>query len=190
MSRCTSAFLLLSDQAASGNSHIQQVSLNDLRAQARFIPTRLIAMLAVVALLPVVNVCHAQEWNLSDAVARPAPGAGHDYIHMLNETVTPANGGLSIKIDLPAPQGRGITLPFAIIYNSGDAHYLAGIPSPMGGVGWDQGASTDMSQSSHGWGDHLTLCHGNWFSGQPLHLLFWSALCRWHLSREYILQFL
>ena len=49
----------------------------------------------------------------------PVPGAGHDYIHLLNETVNPANGSVSVKLNFPMPKGRGISLPFSIDYTSG-----------------------------------------------------------------------
>lgn len=50
---------------------------------------------------------HAQVINLGNDVAHPILGAGHDYIHMLSETVNPANGSLNIRIDVPMPKGRG-----------------------------------------------------------------------------------
>ena len=80
------------------------------------------------------SVC-AQTVNLGDDVARPMPGKGHDYIHGLSETVNPANGTLSIKIDLPVPQGRGITLPFAITYNSGEVYRFSSLMAGCGGFG-------------------------------------------------------
>jgi hypothetical protein len=62
----------------------------------------------------------AQNVSIGDDVARPIPGVGHDYVQGLSETVNPANGSLHIKIDLPVPKGRGLTLPFAITYDSGE----------------------------------------------------------------------
>jgi RHS repeat-associated protein len=59
-----------------------------------------------------------------DDVATPIPGAGHDYIHLLSETVNPANGAVSVNIKLPTPSGRGISLPFSLIYNSGPANHF------------------------------------------------------------------
>jgi hypothetical protein len=52
---------------------------------------------------------HAQAMNVTDVEATPIPGAGHDYIHMLDETVNPANGSLSIRIEVPVPKGRALT---------------------------------------------------------------------------------
>src|SRR5207302_668959 len=50
---------------------------------------------------------------------------GHDYIHLLNETVNPATGALSIRVDLPVPSGRGPTLQFSIGYDSNAARHYA-----------------------------------------------------------------
>jgi len=61
---------------------------------------------------------YAQVTNVTDDVAVPSPGVGHDYLGMLNETVNPANGSLSIRVALPIPKGRGLTLPFSIAYDS------------------------------------------------------------------------
>src|SRR6185312_11586041 len=44
--------------------------------------------------------------------ATPVPGAGHNYVNLLNETVDPASGNVSISIAPPMPKGRGITVPF------------------------------------------------------------------------------
>ena len=89
--------------------------------------------------------------NIGDNVSRPTPGSGHDYIHYLNETVNPANGTLNIKIDLPTSKARGFTLPFSLVYNSGEVHQFGssmpghGIVDPLQArsIGW------------HGWSDTL-----------------------------------
>ena len=115
--------------------------------------------IAIAATLLLVIPSYAQTVNLGDDVSRPIPGAGHDYIKGLNETVSPANGSLSIKIDLPLPKGRGLTLPFAITYNSGEVfHYVSTTP----GAAWLDSMNplntllyTDRSQSGHGWSDTL-----------------------------------
>src|ERR1700722_17496729 len=49
----------------------------------------------------------AQTVTLGEDVSRPIPGRGHDYIHLVNETVDPANGILTSKIEGPAAQGGG-----------------------------------------------------------------------------------
>jgi len=56
--------------------------------------------------------------------ATPMPGAGHDYIHLLGETVSPANGSVNIKINYGAPPSRGITLPEDFVYDTGTVFNL------------------------------------------------------------------
>lgn len=64
----------------------------------------------------------AQTSSLGDSVngetATPVPGVGHDYIHLLAETVDPSSGSVNIHIQIPTPNSRGFTLPFAITYSS------------------------------------------------------------------------
>jgi len=62
--------------------------------------------------------------NVDDTTSTPIPGAGHDYIHMLSETVNPANGSVSLRIELPTPKGRGITPFFSIDYDSDSVQHL------------------------------------------------------------------
>jgi hypothetical protein len=119
--------------------------------------TRLSLSIAAAALMLPGTLSPSQTVNLGDDVSRPIPGAGHDYIHMLSETVNPANGSLNIKIDLPIPKGRGLSLPFAITYNSGEVfHYT----SPMAGHAYidsylNGGGLTDRSEAGFGWSDTL-----------------------------------
>ena len=61
--------------------------------------------------------------NVTDDQATLSPGAGHDYIRMLTETVNPANGALSVRLQVPMPKGRGLTVPFAFAYDSNGVHY-------------------------------------------------------------------
>jgi RHS repeat-associated protein len=42
----------------------------------------------------------------------------------MSETVNPANGSLSIRIGVPLPPSRGLTLPFGFAYDSNGAYYL------------------------------------------------------------------
>src|ERR1700683_4661691 len=60
----------------------------------------------------------AQVDSVKDDTSTPVPGVGHDYIKSLVETVSPVNGSLSFRISVPMPQGRGITVPFSIDYDS------------------------------------------------------------------------
>jgi hypothetical protein len=92
----------------------------------------------------------AQTTSIGNDVARPIPGAGHDYVHLLSETVNPANGSVNIKIDLPVPKSRGISLPFAITYNSGGVnHFVSGAPG-LGSIVQD-----NTTLTTGGWGNTL-----------------------------------
>ena len=66
----------------------------------------------------------AQITNVTNDQATPIPGAGHDYIKMLSETVSPANGQVSVRIDMPTPRGRLLNIPFALLYNSSGVHHV------------------------------------------------------------------
>jgi hypothetical protein len=76
---------------------------------------------SICSVLVFSSVASAQTTSITNDVARPVPGAGNDHIQLLSETVNPANGSVNVKIDLPVPEARGISLPFAITYNSGGA---------------------------------------------------------------------
>src|SRR5271155_1533763 len=83
--------------------------------------------------LPRVAKC--QILNVTDSTSTPIPGAGHDYIKGLSETVNPANGSVSIRIQTPTPPGRGISLPFSFAYDSnGAAHVTSNF---TGGIQWE-----------------------------------------------------
>jgi hypothetical protein len=53
---------------------------------------------------------------------------------MMAETVNPANGSLSLRIQTPTPKGRGITVPFTFTYDTTAVRHLVADPS----VGWSQ----------------------------------------------------
>jgi hypothetical protein len=100
----------------------------------------------------------AQANTLGDEGARPVAGVGHNYIYGVAETVSPSNGTLNIKINLPTPKGRGLSFPFALIYNSGSAHRFTSALAGCGGMDGSQCASsliTDRSQAGSGWSDTL-----------------------------------
>ncbi len=88
---------------------------------ARFASIASIRLVLLASLAFFTATVQAQVTNVSDVEATPIPGAGHDYLHMLNETVNPANGSLSVRIQVPVPKGRGLTLPFAFSYDSNAA---------------------------------------------------------------------
>jgi YD repeat-containing protein len=99
--------------------------------------------------------------NLNNEVATPIPGSAHDYIKGLSETVSPSNGNLSIKIDLPMPPSRGLTMPFAYTYNSGETHRFTspiagcGNIDNSGGCGGAAPAYADRAQAGRGWSDTI-----------------------------------
>lgn len=68
----------------------------------------------------------AQLITLDNTTSPPAPGVGHDYIRSFSETVNPQNGSLSVRIDLPMPNGRGLKVPFAFTYNSNSVRRVGG----------------------------------------------------------------
>lgn len=83
-----------------------------------------------------------------DGNVQPPMAGGHDYVHMLAETVNPATGALSIRIQLPVPKGRGITAPAYWAYNSGEVSSLI---EPSGQVEWATATNNPAGQAN-GWG--------------------------------------
>jgi hypothetical protein len=81
----------------------------------------------VCLVLFVASSVHAQITQIGDDTSTPIPGAGHDYIKMLNETVNPANGSLSLRIQVPIPKGRGLTIPFGFSYDTNGVNHLVQI---------------------------------------------------------------
>lgn len=92
--------------------------------------------------------------NVDDTTATPVADVGHDYIHMLSESVNPATGTVSLRIQLPTPKGRGMTLPFSIGYDSGSVNHIAAGEYPDPGMAW--------------WSPNVgTLIQGGWSYGIP-----------------------
>ncbi len=87
---------------------------------------RVFAIWSICLLIGVIAGPHlqAQVMNVSGANSEPQPGTGHDYIGLLNETVDPATGSLSVKIGIDLPKGRGLNIPFSINYNSKLAYQI------------------------------------------------------------------
>lgn len=94
---------------------------------ARTLACAALSFLGIVSALAQIN-------NVTNTTATPIPGAGHDYIRMLSETVNPANGSLSVRIDLPTPKGRGITIPFSVAYDSNGVNHLEANLNPYFGT--------------------------------------------------------
>jgi RHS repeat-associated protein len=78
-------------------------------------------LLALFILRPAL----AQITNVTPDQAPPVPGVGHDYVHMLNETVNPSNGAVSIRIGTPVPAARGLSIPFTFGYDSNAALHMS-----------------------------------------------------------------
>jgi len=87
--------------------------------------TRHFLLVAFVSLFFIHN-SPAQTTNTTVDQAPPIPGAGHNYVQFLNETVNPATGSVSIRVGAPIPPGRGISLPFAVSYDSNSEHHNPG----------------------------------------------------------------
>jgi RHS repeat-associated protein len=60
----------------------------------------------------------AQITSVNNSTSTPIEGAGHDYIKLLSETVDPVNGSTSLRLQLPIPPARGLSIPFAFSYDS------------------------------------------------------------------------
>jgi len=101
------------------------------RATAR----SLYSLLICSVLLFTLSSAKAQNLGIGGVgndISTPVPGAGHDYTHLLAETVNPANGTVSLRISLPVPKARGFTLPFSIAYDSDYIYFYPTGLSPFG----------------------------------------------------------
>jgi hypothetical protein len=107
--------------------------------------------LIIVGCLLIPVVVRAQITQIGDDTSVPIAGVGHDYIKMLDETVNPANGSVSLRIQVPVPKGRGITVPFSFDYDSNGVNHLVG--TAAGDTGW-------RSNTSY-------LAQGGWSYGVP-----------------------
>jgi YD repeat-containing protein len=112
------------------------------RTSLVFVPSVLFALF-----LPINAYGQAPNINsLSADTAIPQAGKGHEYIHMLAETVNPASGSVNFTIAFPTQKGRGISPQYKLLYNSSSAYHLTSAPfgalnftpspSIYGGGGW------------------------------------------------------
>jgi hypothetical protein len=91
----------------------------------------------------------AQFTEVNDTTSTPVEGAGHDYIKALSETVNPANGSVSLRINVPVAKGRGLTIPFSFGYDSnGFRHLKPGYYPNHGTANW---VSTTGYTGQGGW---------------------------------------
>src|SRR5579864_8746030 len=96
-----------------------------------------------------VTLGNAQVISVGDDTSTPVEGAGHDYIKALAETVNPANGSLSLRIQASPAKGRGITLPYSFNYESNGVNHVV----PQGVYVSALSDQTYVSQG--GWGYSL-----------------------------------
>jgi RHS repeat-associated protein len=118
--------------------------LEAFMSRARLVPFLLILFL--IALF--VPASQGQITQINDTTSVPIEGAGHDYVHLLSETVNPANGSVSINLQLPMPKGRGLTVPFAFAYNSNGLNHIIPSTTNPGRASWV--SNTDLFASA-GW---------------------------------------
>ncbi len=104
------------------------------------------SLIAVLPALLFASLAWGQVTHVANDTSVPVPGAGHDYIGMMNETVDPATGSVSFRIGTPVPPGRGLTLPFSFNYDSNGVFHAG--DSTNGGGNW---AKSDDRLSSGGW---------------------------------------
>jgi RHS repeat-associated protein len=113
----------------------------------------LLRLLSITCLLFLsCSVGQAQVTQVGDDTSTPIPGVGHDYIHLLDETVNPANGSLSLRIVVPMPPGRGVTIPFAFAYDSNGVNHLV----------------SDVSGNAFWAGNTDYLAQGGWSYSVPM----------------------
>lgn len=122
--------------------------------------------LLVLAFLALASFTHAQITELDDMTSAPIPGAGHDYINLLSESVNPANGTVNLSLKLPMPKGRGFSLPFSFEYNSGSVAHLT--PAPGVGLMYWQDNISEVARD--GWAYVIpTAGSSNWTVTQSDH---------------------
>ena len=91
-----------------------------LGVQYRMRAVRLLwnSVLLLLSLGAAPHIIYGRITNVTNGQQVPTSGVGHEYIGTIDEVVSPANGSLSIRIPLPAPPGRGLSLPLQFTYNS------------------------------------------------------------------------
>ena len=109
-------------------------------------PSTLLSFVCIALSLLLPRFVFGQITTVTNDTSTPAPGTGHDYIKMLSDAVNPANGSLSIRIGIPTPPGRRLSLPFAFAYDSNGAHFGRSV-SP----GWGSLPANKTFLNSGGW---------------------------------------
>jgi YD repeat-containing protein len=125
--------------------------------------------LSGLGLLPPAHDANAQGApafnDVSNQTQTPIPGSGHDYQHLLGETVNFSNGSVSFKISFPVAPSRGITLPYAWSYTSSGVNPLNMINGNQ--PAWDYSAA-QSGPIIDGW---------NTWEGIP-----WASLAVWSFA--------
>jgi hypothetical protein len=120
-------------------------AITRLKSRSFALPTLFACLLLLAS-----PAAHGQITNVDDTTSTPIEGAGHDYIKAMGETVNPANGSLSVRIQLPIPKGRGITPTFSIGYDSNSVNFIEPNDPPDASLGemiWQ----TNQTSNSGGW---------------------------------------
>jgi RHS repeat-associated protein len=122
-------------------------------------------LLVASAILFLLSPARAQITGATNGTTTPSQGIGHDYIHMLGETVNPVYGSVSLRLQVPVPPGRRLTLPFSFNYDSngmytaqGDGNgnaYMATTSQYLMQAGWSYGlplaSNTQVSKTTFGY---------------------------------------
>src|SRR6266403_424107 len=114
----------------------------------------------------------AQLPPVNNTTSTPIAGAGHDFLGGPAETVTPANGSISIRVPVILPPSRGITLPFSFAYDANGVNYVGRNPTTgYGAAIWL--TPTETIYYTNPW------TQGGWSDSIPTaskSLLSWSTL--------------
>ena len=72
----------------------------------------------------------ATAYGANGGNATPIAGAGHDYVHLLSETVDPSSGSVNVRVSLPVPPVRGtFARPYLPIdYSSSNTYQFGADP--------------------------------------------------------------
>lgn len=100
---------------------------------------------------------YSQMPDSSSTTSTPIPGAGHDYLGEIGETVNPANGSISIRISGMMPPGRRLSIPFSFAYDSGGINYVS--RGLSGGPTWQNPSNTIVSTG--GWSETAPVVSAN-----------------------------
>jgi hypothetical protein len=116
------------------------------------LPRPLFPLTILLLLAFLTPTAQAQIPPSNNTTSTPIPGAGHDYLGGLAETVNPANGSLSVRLPVIMPPSRGITLPFSFAYDSNGVNYVA--RNAGGNLWWYTTAATNTQ--------------GGWSNSKPI----------------------